>query len=358
MSERPPDESRELSPDEYRFVFEAAPDGILVVDEDGRIRDLNPRVEELFGYEREELLGSEVERLVPERARAEHREMRHEYEESPHRRPMGIGMRLTGRTRDGTEVPVEISLSPLQRGDRTWVIAVVRDVTERIRLRRFGARTLQAAEDERRRLARELHDDTAQRLATVLLRLRLAEGADDEEERTAILSGIRDEIHATMEGIRRIARGLRPPALEDAGLVTAIRSHVRGTSEASAVDVRFETEGDPAELDAHLSPDERLIVYRVIQEALSNVVRHSGSDDAVVLLASEDGRMQVVVEDRGTGFDPGAIRDRGEGLGLVGMEERVSAVGGTLEIDSEQGRGTRVVAEIPVRNSSRQEVTS
>lgn len=349
--------SSELSPEEYRLVFEAAPDGILVVDDEGRIRDLNPQLEDLFEYDRSELLGREVELLVPDRIRSEHRGHRHEYQESPHRRPMGIGMRLTGRKKDGTEFPVEISLSPVRRDDEVHVIAVVRDVTERLRLRRFGTRTLKAAEDERRRLARELHDDTAQRLATVLLRLRLAGNVEDDEGQRAILDEIRDEIHATMEGIRRIARGLRPPALEDVGLVAAIQAHVRGTSEASEVDVRLETEGDPAELNRRLSPDQRLIVYRVIQEALSNAVRHSRTDRAMVRLGADGDRLRVVVEDRGKGFDPAAVRRRGEGLGLVGMEERVTSVGGRLELDSEYGRGTRVVAEIPIRNATREEVS-
>ena len=207
-----PGSSDALSGDEYRRVFEDAPDGIVLVDEEGRIRDLNPRVEELFGYEREELLHREVEALVPEALRADHREHRRSYEESPHPRPMGIGMHLEGRRKDGSRFPVEISLSPLRRDAETHVIAVVRDLTERLRLRRFGSRALEAAEDERRKLARELHDDTAQRLATVLLHLRMAERAD-EEERAEILEEVRDEIHETAEGIRRIARGLRPPGL-------------------------------------------------------------------------------------------------------------------------------------------------
>ena len=145
----------------YDAVFRASPDGIVVVDETGRIRDVNPMAEQLFGYSRAELVGEEIETLVPGRVRGVHTANRLRYMTSPTARPMGIGMELAALRRDGSEIPVEISLSPLDTAQGVLVIATVRDVTQRRQLRDFGAAALRASEAERKHIARELHDDTA-----------------------------------------------------------------------------------------------------------------------------------------------------------------------------------------------------
>lgn len=335
----------------YRAVFRAAPDGILLVDPEGRIRDLNPKAEELFRWDREELVGERVELLVPEGVREAHVRHRERYADDPRPRPMGIGMELRGRRKDGTEFPVEISLSPVRRDGRTFVIATVRDVTQRNRLRDFGAGALRATEEERRRIARELHDDVAQRVATVLLRLRLAERAEDEAERDEILDTAREELADCSEAIRRLARGLRPPALEDAGLAAAVRSHVRDRLGGETLEAEVEVTDGP---DAAVDPDLELVVYRVVQEALSNVVRHADADRVRVRVVRDGDRIVAEVEDDGRGFElPGPVETLDDGLGLIGMQERAHAVGGELEIDTVPGEGTRVRMEAPLRGGRR-----
>lgn len=331
----------------YRDLFEASPDGIVVVDASGRIRDANPALEELFGYEREELLGREVEMLVPERVRGIHRGERSAFVADPHRRPMGIGMELRGRRRDDSEFPVEISLSPFRDDGDLFVIATVRDVSERQRLRDFGAGALRAAEEERRRIARELHDDAAQRLSNLLVRLRLARNEEDPERRDELLEALREELVDSAELVRGIARGLRPPALEDVGLAAAIRSHVRNQLGMAELDVDLDLWPSVDGLD----PDGRLVVYRVVQEALSNTLRHAGAQSVRVSLRSEDGAVVAEVEDDGSGFDPERIVREGRGgLGLLGMEERASLVGGQLDVESVPSEGTRVRITVPLTN--------
>lgn len=332
------------SSESYRVIFEGSPDGILVVDAEGVIRRANPQAERLFGYPLAELEGSPVEILVPDAERGAHRGYRERYVEDPHSRPMGVGLELRARRRDGTEFPVEISLSPIVTDEGRVTVATVRDTTQRKRLRDFGAGALRASEDERARIARELHDDTAQRLVTALIRLRILERQIDDEDARRQIADLRDSLEVTADGVRRIARGLRPPELEDAGLVSAVRSYARALHEGRGLDVVMDLEP----VDRYLTPDGRLVLYRVVQEALNNVARHAGIDRANVRLHESNGQIVAEVRDEGRGFAPDRVQAAGGGLGLLGMQERAVMVGGRVTVDSRPGEGTSVVIRIPV----------
>ena len=336
---------------EYRALFEAAPDGIVLVDAEGVIVDANPHALKLFDYEREDLVGEKIEVLVPERVREVHMGERRAYMTQPRARPMGIGLELLGRRRDGSEFPVEISLSPMTTGDGRHIISIIRDVTERKRLQAFGAGALKAAEDERQRIARELHDDTAQRLAGLMLLLKVAGQIEDREERGQRLEQIREEIADAAEAVRRIARGLRPPALDEMGLVAAIDSLVRSLRRGISPDIELVVERAG---ERRLDPDAELALYRIVQEALANAVRHAGASRIRVSFKAGDESVSAEVDDDGRGL----AADRGDGdgvhgMGLVGMRERARHAGGVLEIDSEPGRGTRVRVELPVGRRER-----
>lgn len=213
----------------------------------------------------------------------------------------------------------------------------------RQRLREVAARAQAAEEDERKRIARELHDDTAQSLAALMLRLRLARGQPDAAERDRMLEELRAELAEALERIRRFARGLRPPALDELGLVPALEAHARGLAEASGIPVRVE--GEP--VAGMLTPEAELALYRIAQEALSNAIRHASPTRVDVEIRRRDGRVVLTVRDDGRGFQLEEARG-GErpGLGLFGMEERAAYLGGRVEIRSRPGRGTVVRATI------------
>ena len=339
-SEQPPGGSTAAL--DFRAVFDCAPDGILVVDDGGRIVEVNPCAEEQFGYASHELVGRPIEILIPKSRRAGHEKQRAGYGANPTVRSMGVGLELAGLRKDGHEFPVEISLSPWSSEEHTFVIAIIRDVTERWQLRAFGQGALRAAEDERQRISRELHDDTAQRLATLLIRLRLASQEEHAESRMGMLNDLREGLQETAEGVRRIARGLRPPALEDAGVVTALQAHIRNLFE----DLDIRSSFDAGAIDQYLDEDAKLVLYRVTQEALSNVVRHSRASAVAVTIQVEEDFVVAVVRDDGNGFDHGAVANGG-GLGLVGMTERAASTGGTVKIESRPGHGTQVKLSIP-----------
>ena len=218
--------------------------------------------------------------------------------------------------------------------------------TYRQRLRDVAARALNAEEEERKRIARELHDETAQLLAALLIRVRLARGADDPQARQRLFEEMRDQITAALEGVRRFARGLRPPALDELGLVVALESHARGLHDSVGLDVQVDA--DP--LDGLLSPQAELALYRIVQESLSNVIRHAAATHARVHLTHEGGLVTATVEDDGRGFPVRRVMagSGNRGLGLFGMQERASYVGGHVEIHSREGHGTQVRATIPI----------
>ncbi|HEX7117934.1 MAG TPA: ATP-binding protein [Longimicrobiales bacterium] len=219
----------------------------------------------------------------------------------------------------------------------------------RERLREIAARALYAEEEERKRIARELHDETAQSVAAILIRLRLMRGVEDAARREALLEEVREELASTLEGIRRYARGLRPPALDELGLVPAIQAYARTLAEGTGLAISVDAERG----GGRLTPEAELALYRMVQEALSNVVRHAEATRARVHFRPTRQSVVVVVEDDGRGFPVDEVMEAGRGLGLFGMRERAGYVGGQVEIDSKVGEGTRVRITVPTSEEDR-----
>ena len=334
-----------LSIDEYKAIFEASPDGCVVVSGDGTIRAVNPKAEDLFGWGADQLVGQPVETLLPDALGKRHVSHRDRFKKNPHDRPMGAGLDLRAKRKDGATFPVEVSLSPWNSdGQGVHVICSIRDVSAYRRLRDFSEGALRASEEERQRIARELHDDTAQRLATLILRVRMLSEESDDDRRAKLMEQVRGEIIEAADGVKRLSRGLRPPELEELGLGLAVRAHARTLLESGV----FRVETDLGPVDEHLDATAKLAVYRIIQEAISNARRHSGADRAMVRLGLDDGHVVAEIRDDGTGFALGSSMEGSQGLGLVGMEERATMIGGRITVDSTRGGGTRVRVEVPV----------
>jgi two-component system, NarL family, sensor histidine kinase UhpB len=217
----------------------------------------------------------------------------------------------------------------------------------RVRLRELAARALDAGEAERKRISQELHDGVAQTLAALLVQLRLARDIEDGDVRKELLAETAEQLADSVEELRVIARGLRPPALDMLGLVAAVETHARIITGATGL--RVEVNG--ARINGLLSAEAELALYRLLQEALSNVVKHAHAEHATVRIEPGVGSVVATVTDNGSGFlleDALARR----GLGLFGMHERASYAGGRVHIDSKPGRGTTVRIEFPVRETA------
>jgi signal transduction histidine kinase len=215
-------------------------------------------------------------------------------------------------------------------------------------LQRLTSLVITAQEEERRRIARELHDDTAQALTAVLVRARLlARLAERDDVREGLLD-LLEQVSGAIDGVRRMALDLRPSTLDDLGLVPAVESYAREFSERWDIPVRVR-----ARANGHRLPrDRELLVYRVVQEALTNIAKHADATAVEIELEADGQEVRASVSDNGRGFDPvQTLASRERGLGLFGMQERAQLAGGTFTLRSAPGAGTTVTLAVPARRS-------
>jgi signal transduction histidine kinase len=219
--------------------------------------------------------------------------------------------------------------------------AAATDLSTRV-AREALARVVDAQELERRRLARELHDETGQALTSILLGLRAVEEAGSEQETREATGQLREQVVETLHDVRRLAVELRPKALDDFGLVPAVERLVETFTEQTGIPVELEAVIGDARLPATVE----VALYRTVQEALTNVIKHSRASRVSVLVTRKRDTVAAVIEDDGVGFDQDDTRDGG--VGLVGMRERMALLDGWLTIESSRDGGTSLVAEVPV----------
>jgi signal transduction histidine kinase len=220
--------------------------------------------------------------------------------------------------------------------------AVAVELSQRV-ARDAVRRVVQAQELERQRLARELHDETGQALTSILLGLKPLEEALADHPARATLAELRDQVVSALQDVRRLAVELRPAVLDDYGLVPALERLTDAFAEQSDVRIDFHS----ALGERRLPSEVETTLYRVVQESLTNIVKHANAHNVSVSVARREFTVAAVIEDDGSGFDQRAVHE--EGVGLLGMRERLSFVDGRLEIESRPGAGTTIVAEVPLR---------
>jgi len=338
-------------------IVESAMDAIITVDREQRIVLFNRAAQEMFGCPRADAIGARLERFIPVRFRDAHRAHVERFGQTGEtRRRMGPDMVLWALRVDGTEFPIEASISQVGTPDERLFTVILRDITlrkqaedalkrQQAELRELSARMLEAREDEKTLIARELHDELGQLLTALKmdlswLRERIPNG--EVAERARQMGGALDR---TVTSVRRIAADLRPLMLDDLGLADAVSWLVEDFAHRSGVVCKLERPPEGA-----LDGVERSVataVYRALQESLTNIARHAAAKHAWIHLAVEDGALRLEVEDDGRGISPEAPANP-RSLGLKGMRERMSYLGGTVEVARAPRGGTRVHVRAPL----------
>ena len=345
------------SEERYRTLVETMNEGLVVISENGLLTYVNDQVCQRSGYSRDELIGRPVTGFLDESGKKILKEQ--------------MGKRIRGEheayeiptiKKNGQKVFVLISPKPIfdENGQFKSSFAVLTDITKRKRaeealresekqLRHLSSQLLTAQETERKRISRELHDELGQALAVLKLKVSFIEGGLLQDQR-----GIREECKNTLqymdqviENVRRLSRDLSPAILEDLGLRAALLRLINNIVENNNAKVTFEME----DIDHLLSQNAQIIIYRTLQEALTNVAKHAEAKNISVVIKKAKDRVSFRVEDDGKGFDVVKVARREpmeKGLGLATMEERARMLGGALDLWSQEGKGTRLTFDIPM----------
>lgn len=340
-------------------VLTSATEGILIVDPGGQIRFANPAAGQLFGYQKQELNGLPVERLLPEALRDAHVAHRSQYSAKAVPRPMGRDRSLVGLRKDGTEVPIEVSLSPMAYQGGLAVVAFVTDITDRrdaersiqayqARLQRMRLDAALTEEHERRRIAVGLHDQVGQALALAQIKLSAACKELPDAQCTAVTDAV-SLIEEAINAQRSLVFELSPPVLYDLGLGAALAWLAEDVEKRHGLKLEIVDDG----ADKPLDDSAKAIVFRAVRELVMNVLKHAQVPAATVSLRRNDQDIEVDVADGGAGFDPSFAdgAKNGAGFGLLSVREQIRGLGGTLRVESAPQRGALVTLSVPLQSS-------
>lgn len=340
-----------------RAMVDTAMDAIVSVDMEQRIVLFNPAAEKMFGCSATDAMGAPLSRFLPERYRDAHARHIARFRDGM-AASRTMSNEVVGLRADGEEFPVESTVSQVTVAGRTLFTAVLRDISERRRaeialtatnaeLRRLSESLIMVRESERTRIARELHDELGQQLMRLRLDLSsltgpLHKSLPELEERVKIMKGL---LADTVASVRRITTELRPPLLDDLGLVAAAEWLANDFSQRSGVvvDVEIDPAADECEADMATA------VYRILQEALTNVARHASASRVSVTLQLENDALYLAIEDNGHGMHSAFGPIFCAGNGLVGMRERVLMFSGSLDVGRSAAGGVAIEVHLPLK---------
>ena len=339
----------------YQQTVNSVMDAIVAVDEDMRIIMFNPSAEAMFGLAASKALGQPLEVLMPVRLRTAHKRHMQNFSASDEAsRAMAPQMEIFGLRSNGIEFPLESTISHSMIGGKLQMTAVLRDVTERrksesalrtlnTQLRELSANLQDVREEERKRFSRELHDDLGQRLTGLKLSLSWLASRLKEGKPTAVsdVDEMRHQMDAAIGSVRRIAAELRPRVMDDLDFKEALTWQTQEFFKHSGIQIDLDLRAADRVTEDGLAT----ALFRIVQESLTNVVRHSSADKVEVSLHQDNDQLKLVISDNGRGFDRGGTVG---GVGLVSMRERCGAIGAAFSVNSYPGAGTRIEITVPM----------
>jgi len=340
----------QTSEERYRKLFENAIDGIWIHDLEGNILNVNNAAEKMMGYSREQLYKMNVKSFLSEESldlahRIRKKLLNNEPVEQPYEQRVFRS--------DGSEAYIQLATSVvIDKGNPVGFQHIARDITEQKRmnenLRFYLRQSTRAQEEERKRISHELHDDTIQALVVLSRQLDAlaTSGKGLSKEAHQHLEELWKQTDSILQGVRRLSQDLRPAAIDRLGLLPAVQWLASEVNKHSGIATKVNILGK----EHRLSEEVAIALFRVTQEALRNVWRHSGATSAEITFEFSDKITRIIVSDNGKGFkltgNLGDLAKHGK-LGLAGMQERVQLVGGTISVQSEPGKGTTITVEAP-----------
>jgi PAS domain S-box-containing protein len=341
-----------------RGILDSAMDSIITVDKNQRVVLFNDAAEAMFGWRRDEAMGTALDNFIPERFRHVHAAHVERFGETrTAARRMGGSLRIvTGLRRNGDEFPIDASISQIEDSGKRFYTVILRDITARLaseealrrsrdELQALGAAAHMTREQEKSRFARELHDELGQLLTMLQMDVAWCKAAlpYGNEALDTRLDRMEQLLKSTIAATRRIAADLRPLMLDDLGLVPSLEWLVENFSQRTGIACTLSVGEDELALPkAHASA-----IFRIVQESLTNIAKHAEASHAEIALERDEDELVVRVADDGVGFSPQAPRKPGS-LGLFGLRERASLMGGEASIISAPGEGTSIVVRLPV----------
>ncbi|MGV3569374.1 MAG: PAS domain-containing sensor histidine kinase [Ramlibacter sp.] len=328
-------------------LLDSAMDGIISADASQKIILYNRAAERMFGWPAVQVMGRPLDKLIPQRFRAAHREHVQEFSATGvTSRRMG-GAVLLGLRANGEEFPIEASISQLELPEGKLFTVILRDVRDRVRAQEelvaFAAESAGAREQEKARIARELHDELAQSLTALTMDMAwLRQNLGRREAALDKLAQMQGIVEGAVAATRRIAADLRPPVLDDLGLAAAIEWQASSFRQRHGIECTIEI--DPA---MDIGEPQATALFRILQESLANVAKHAQATGVEVRLTRTPRELVLSIQDDGVGFRVGEPR-KPQSLGLVGLRERARLLRGTLALASEPGKGTRIEVRVPL----------
>lgn len=331
-----------------RLVVDTAMDAVVIADAHGRITGWNRQAETIFGWRANEAVGKLLtETIIPPRYRETHQRGLAEFHATGEGALLNKRNEIAALRRDGTEFPVELTIAATYLGQEVMFIGFLRDITARKQaedqMQRLTGQLIHLQDEERKRIAGELHDGLGQSLVIIKNRatIGLRDTVDSDRVREQ-LEEISSTATAAIDEVHEIAHNLRPYELDRLGLVKALETMVNKLAHSSSV--RFFADLD--RIDGFLSPAAETSIYRIVQESLNNVVKHAAATEARVSVKQVDRQLIVSVSDNGSGIDRSVANGNGGGFGLVGIAERARLLGGSLEIESPPAGGTKIIVTV------------
>ena len=350
-------EDLKTSEESTRTILDNAFDAIITMDDSGTVLTWNQRASTIFGWSHNEVVGKKlVDFIIPTQYREAHVEGLDRFKRTGKGKVLNQQIELTALRKVGGEFPVDLAISAVKRGGGYIFTGIIRDITERKRarenlektkeqLRNLSRRLQSAREEEKSHIAREIHDELGQTLTALKLDLSWVNrylGKDTTGVAEKIASMI-DLVESTIVMVQRIASELRPQILDILGLSEALRWQEREFQKRTGIDCELTIQPDPIEIDA----ERAITLFRIFQEALTNIARHSRATKVWARLQMDDEHIALKVEDNGEGMNLDKVEDPSS-LGLIGIRERSLVWGGNTAISSELGCGTKIEVTIPL----------